>query len=93
LAGEGYQADLPDLDGQRFFELLDGVFASRETYKAFGAAARFHTGSSQKVETRFLDFIYAPLLDDDGAITGGFCKGFDVAERRVAEPALERSEE
>ena len=91
--GKDIRQAFPDLEGQGFFELLDGVYATGETYRAFGAAARFYTASSRNVETRFLDFVYAPLVDDGGAVAGVFCEGFDVTERRVAERALERSEE
>ena len=33
-------------------------------------------------EERFVDFVYQPLVDDDGAITGIFVQGHDVTERK-----------
>ena len=37
---------------------------------------------------RYVNFIDAPITDDNGAVTDIFCGGFDVTERHRAESAL-----
>lgn len=37
------------------------------------------------VDERFLDFIYQPIFDDDGRVTGVFVQGHDVTEQVEAE--------
>jgi PAS domain S-box-containing protein len=43
-------------------------------------------------ELRLLDFIFEPMSDDTGRITGVFCEGFDVTDARRSEHALRESE-
>jgi len=74
----------PSIAGQGFFEQLDRVFRSGETYQAQGVKVRFRRGDGPE-ETRYLTFIYAPLYGDDGAITGIFCEGFDVTDSHSAQ--------
>ncbi len=41
---------------------------------------------------RFLDFVYQPIKDEDGRVTGIFVEGADVTERTEADVALRASE-
>jgi PAS domain S-box-containing protein len=47
----------------------------------------------RNAEIRYVDFVYAPLVDEDGSVGGIFCEGFDTTERRRAQNALRDSEE
>jgi PAS domain S-box-containing protein len=75
----------PSLEGQGFFERLDEVYRTGETYEADGVTVSFQRGPHEPVQTRALTFIYAPLHDTDGNISGIFCEGFDVTEARNAD--------
>jgi PAS domain S-box-containing protein len=44
------------------------------------------------VEDRFIDFIYEPIVDDGGKVTGIFVQGFDVTDRALTDAALRESE-
>jgi PAS domain-containing protein len=46
-----------------------------------------------KPEERFLDFIYEPVTDATGQISGIFYEGHDVTEAHLAEEALRASEQ
>jgi PAS domain-containing protein len=46
-----------------------------------------------KPEERFLDFIYEPVTDATGQISGIFCEGHDVTEAHLVEEALRASEQ
>lgn len=41
---------------------------------------------------RFLDFVYQPLIEANGTVSGIFAQGVDLTERRQAEQALQDSE-
>ncbi|HEX8417172.1 MAG TPA: PAS domain S-box protein, partial [Methylobacterium sp.] len=86
--GKTLRAAFPELTGQGFEELLDGVYATGERHIASAAPVRFRASPDGPEEERFLDFIYAPILDEAGAITGIFCEGYDVTDRTLAEQAL-----
>ena len=74
----------PELEGQRFFELLDRVYATGEPFALGGMPIIFDETEGE----RFIDLLYAPMRDDAGEISGIFVGGHDVTERVRAERAL-----
>jgi PAS domain S-box-containing protein len=78
--GRTIREAFPSLAGQGFFEVLDRVYTTGETYEADAVNVSFQRGADRPVETRALTFIYAPLHDASGNIAGIFCEGFDVTE-------------
>ncbi|HET8726127.1 MAG TPA: PAS domain-containing protein, partial [Alphaproteobacteria bacterium] len=91
-AGKAIREAFPDVSGQGFFELLDRVYATGETYRALAAPVRYRIPPDGYEETRYFNFIYAPIFGDDNEITGIFCEGFDVTEAHLAQAALRESE-
>lgn len=83
--GKPIREACPSIEGQGFYELLDGVYRSGKTYEAQGAEVSYSRVPHGPKETRYLTFIYAPLYDDDGTITGIFCEGFDVTDAHRAQ--------
>ncbi|MBG6117702.1 MULTISPECIES: ATP-binding protein [unclassified Sphingobium] len=84
LVGYTVAEALPELADQGIVELLDKVFATGEPFIARNMPMRLMGDSCLKVH--FLNFIYQPIRDERGAITGVFCEGYDVtAEREAAE--------
>ena len=83
--GKTIRQAFPDIVDQGFFELMDEVYRTGEPYRAHGAEVRYHYPPSGREERRYLDFIYAPLLDQKGKISGVFCDGYDVTDRIAAE--------
>ncbi len=77
----------PSLEGQGLFEALDEVFATGKVFEAQAAPVNYKRGRNRPVEERYLTFIYSPLTDDDGRITGVFCEGFDVTDQARGEEA------
>jgi signal transduction histidine kinase/CheY-like chemotaxis protein len=74
----------PDLVGQGFFELLDGVYATGEPFLASGIPIRL----GGEDEDRFIDLLYQPIRNDDGVVTGIFVGGYDVTVQNRATVAL-----
>ncbi|WP_309092034.1 PAS domain-containing protein [Phenylobacterium sp.] len=82
----------PELEGQEFFDLLDRVWSTGERIVARDVTARVDDGRGG-VRELHLDFIYEPVLDERGQVTGIFCEGHDVTETYRAQLALKSSEE
>jgi len=66
----------PDLEGQGFHELLDQVYATGEAVVLRARELRLQ-GSK---DVQFIDFVYAPIRDDAGSVTGIFVGGYEVTE-------------
>jgi hypothetical protein len=92
LIGRPVRALFPDVEGQGFFELLDKVFASGEAYSSFGAALTLQPSPDSPPRRHLIDFVYQPIKDRNGAVTGVFVQGSDVTERAAAEAASRESE-
>jgi PAS domain S-box-containing protein len=90
--GKTVREAFPELAEQDFFDLLDRVYASGERFVANGIAIHLKVADGA-TEERFLDFIYEPVTDDAGRITGIFVEGHDVTDTRRAKAALGESEE
>lgn len=84
---------LPDLAGQGFYELLDKVYQSGERHVAGRVSIRLQNAPGLRTEERVLNFIYEPVRDADGTVTGIFVEGQDVTESVRAEAELRASEE
>ena len=91
LVGQPVRAVFQDVEGQGFFELLDSVFASGKAYSTFGAPISFAT-SDGATRRRRIDFVYQPILDGEGRVSGIFVQGSDVTDREEAETAHRESE-
>jgi len=83
--GKPIRQAFPEIAEQGFFERLDAVYLTGEVYRAQGAEVRYQYPPTGREEKRFLDFIYAPLVGEDGSVTGVFCEGYDVTDRIAAE--------
>ncbi|KKC27930.1 diguanylate cyclase [Sphingomonas sp. SRS2] len=83
---------LPEVVAQGFFELLDQVYASGERVVARDTPITFDRSDGQ-ADQRFLDFIYEPILNEAGEVTGIFVEGHDVTEGHRAQAELRKSEE
>jgi PAS domain S-box-containing protein len=82
----------PELEGQGFFEWLDEVYATGERHFAHGVPARLRpTPDGPEIEL-ILDFIYEPVLDEAGKVSGIFCEGHDVTETHRAQAALQENQ-
>jgi PAS domain S-box-containing protein len=91
VIGKTVAEALPEAALQGYVKLLDDVFNSGS---AFASASSEYTIEAADVpEKRFVDFIYQPLQDAAGKVTGIFVEGVDVTERKRAEAALKQLNE
>ncbi len=93
LIGKPVRDAVPEVEGQGLFELLDKVYRSGEPFSGRSVAVRLQRRPGGPREERLLDFVFQPIFDAQGAVSGIFADGYDVTERIVAETALRESEE
>ena len=93
IRGRAVIEALPEVAAQGFIELLDGVYRSGDTHVANAAPILLPEGATAGgMRLRYLDFVYQPIRDRDGQVTGIFVEGADVTERVLAIQALAESE-
>ncbi|MFC1459517.1 PAS domain S-box protein [Microvirga arabica] len=83
----------PDLQDQGFYELLDQVYASGERFIARRIPIRLQASPDRPATELHLDFIYEPICDEVGSVTGIFVEGHDVTAQVQAEHALQAGNE
>ncbi|WP_119679400.1 hybrid sensor histidine kinase/response regulator [Indioceanicola profundi] len=93
LVGESVREALPEVAGQGFFELLDRVYRSGESFVGQGEPITIRRTPGGPLEERFVTFVYQPIKGADGRVSGIFVEGSDVTEAKRAEEALRASEE
>ncbi len=86
--GHSVREMFPELEGQRYFELLDQVYSTGETVVNRAMELRLE-GSN---EVQFIDFVFEPIRDDRGAVSGIFVSGYEVTDAHRAAAALRASE-
>ena len=88
LIGKPMHEALPDIAGQGFFELLGRVFDSGEPFVGHALPIRIARRPGAPAQERFITFIFQPIKDADGRVTGIFCEGSDITEAKRAEDTL-----
>ena len=79
---------LPEAVDQGYLATLDQVYASGEAFLATAAEYTMQIEPGGPVATRYLDFVYQPIKDADGSVSGIFVEGVDVTSRALADTAL-----
>ncbi|MDB5596441.1 MAG: hypothetical protein JWM36_3402 [Hyphomicrobiales bacterium] len=85
VIGKSVREVLPEVEGQGFFELLDDAFITGEAFEGHGLSISLQRARPGGTEQRFVDFIFQPIRDGLGSVTGIFVEGYDVTERHLAE--------
>ncbi|MEP6919419.1 MAG: ATP-binding protein, partial [Acidobacteriota bacterium] len=95
VVGKSVRVALSELAGQGIYELLDRVYASGEPH--VGRSLRLVLQEDTGPAETFFDFVYQPLFDDDGRVTGIAVVAVDVTDltraRRDAESASRTKDE
>jgi PAS domain S-box-containing protein len=93
VLGKTIAEALPDAVEQGYLELLNEVFRSGQPFSSTGAKYVVQTTPGTPGNERFVDFIYQPMKNEKGEVTGVFVEGADVTDRTRAETALRRLNE
>jgi PAS domain S-box-containing protein len=92
LIGKTVRDALPEIAGQGFFELLDRVYTSGEPFAGHDTRVVLRHADGEPDDERYLNFVYQPIRDASGAVTGVFVQGIDLTERKRAEDRVAQSE-
>ncbi|MEG1328359.1 MAG: PAS domain-containing protein, partial [Janthinobacterium sp.] len=87
LLGKPVEVALPEVKAQGFIELLDQVYRTGEPFEGRQVKVDLQTADGQTGQ-RQIDFVYQPIKDDEGVVTGILVEGIDVTERMEAEERL-----
>jgi len=93
IVGKPLLEALPEIEGQVFAQLLDNVYRTGEPYVGYGLSIMLQREPGASPEQRFINFVYQPIRDADGTVTGIFAEGSDVTEAKRSEIALRESEQ
>ena len=85
LIGKPAREALPEIEGQGNFEILDRVYQTGEPFVGTDQRVLLRRKPDGPLETRFIDFVYIPLLDALGAVSGVLSHGVDLTDRKRAE--------
>jgi PAS domain S-box-containing protein len=93
ILGRSVLEALPEVEAQGFIGLLDEVYRTGQAHVANAAPIHLpRPGDSHALQLRYLDFVYQPIRNAEGEVTGIFVEGADVTERVLATQALAESE-
>jgi signal transduction histidine kinase/CheY-like chemotaxis protein/PAS domain-containing protein len=76
---------LPDAVEQGYLALLDQVYASGEAFTAYGAKYAMQVVPGGPADERYVDFVFQPIRDADGNVSGIFIEGVDITDRVAAQ--------
>jgi PAS domain S-box-containing protein len=88
ILGKKAREALPEVIDQGFIQLLDQVYTSGEPYVGRSISIKLQREPHGPLEERFVDFVYQPIRDPHGNVTGIFAEGNDVTEQRKNEAEL-----
>jgi diguanylate cyclase (GGDEF)-like protein/PAS domain S-box-containing protein len=93
LIGLPARAALPEFVEHSYIELADQVYASGEPVVGRQREVTVQVGPGAPAVTRYVDFVFQPLVGQDGAVFGVFIEGHDVTDQKHALDALKISNE
>jgi PAS domain S-box-containing protein len=93
IVGKPLRQALPEVVGQGFLELVDTVYRTGEPFVGTEVPIFLQRVPDGTLDKRFVNFVYQPIRDADGAVTGILAHGVDVtamvrARRRAEKQAV-----
>jgi PAS domain S-box-containing protein len=88
VIGKSIREALPEVETQGFVALLDAVYSTGEPHSGVASPVSLTHGPRAAGHPLYLDFVYQPVRDADGKVTGVFVSGYDVTERVLASETL-----
>lgn len=84
---------LPEIKEQGFLDLLQSVYRTGESFEGREVPVLLHRTRNAPPETRFVNFIYQRLLDQQGNPLGVYVHGTDVTNLVRSRKVIEEKEE
>lgn len=93
LIGQPCREALPEIAEQGYEELSDQVYKSGTPFIGRQMLVKVQQAPDRPLVERYIDFVFQPLFDSDGEVCGVFIQGNDVTEEKLAQDALQSSNE
>lgn len=90
LEGRSIIDALPEVAGQGYFERLDEVFATGQAFVGRALPLVLRRPGQTTGDEFILDFVYQPIFDSGGQVTGIFVQGHDITAQKRLEDELAR---
>jgi PAS domain-containing protein len=91
--GKSVAEVLPELVEQGYLALLDKVYSSGQPFVGREMLVTIQHEPNTPTIAIYVDFLYQPLFDSEGQVTGIFVQGQDVTEQKLTREALHASNE
>jgi signal transduction histidine kinase/ActR/RegA family two-component response regulator len=88
IIGKRFFQGFPEMEGQGFDTLLEGVLDTRVAYRGSEIPTRLARGGAG-LDDVYWNFVYAPLVEGAGQVTGVLVCGFEVTDQVVARRRVE----
>ncbi len=82
---------LPEMTGQHYLQILAAVYETGRTYH--GNESRAFVERNGKLTEGFYNFVYEPIFDTDGQVTGIILVTIDVTQQVQSRKALESAQD
>lgn len=92
LIGMTVREALPEVQNQGFLELLAQVYTTGQPFVGRGLEIELQRIPGAPLEKAFLNFVYQPIINQAGKVTGIFVEGSDITDLKRAELALRDSQ-
>jgi signal transduction histidine kinase len=93
VLGKPLRDALPELGGQGFYELLDQVYETGESFSAKEMRVLIDRDADGILEPIYVDFVYQPLRDPDGTSFGVMAHAVEVTVQVLARQHVEQKAE
>jgi PAS domain S-box-containing protein len=92
IIGKTIEEALPEVRGQMFVELLDGVLRTGEPVHGTELLCKLDLRGNGTLDDVFFNFVYAPMRDAGGQVEGIIAFAFDVTTQVLARNQAQQSE-
>jgi two-component sensor histidine kinase len=89
LIGKPVRDAIPEAAAQGFVALLDDVYRTGNAHVGSRMPLTLQTDGGGASKKFFIDFVYAPITESDGRVSGIFVEGVDVTQHIRAETHLQ----
>jgi PAS domain S-box-containing protein len=93
ILGKPIREALPETVEQGFPALLEKVLTTGEPFVGRDMLVRLQRTPGAPLSDVYVDFVYQPIVEPDGTISGVFAQGQDVTDEKRAEDELRRYQE
>lgn len=80
---------LPEVESQGFVALLDQVYTTGKPFVGREALVRLLRTGASELEDVYVDFVYLPLREADGSVSGIFVHAVEITEQVLARRRVE----